>query len=136
MKNENALLVEQNEKILSDYQQLEWEKTLSDEEIIKIKTEKEEIIRERFAYYTEGIVLTKELKDKITELHLLEKQSNDLRDKYKKAQEKLQDICISDEGLRTEIQKISDELRHIKESKEWKLIKRIRGIFRGKKNDG
>ena len=136
LKNENALLVEQNEKILSDYQQLEWEKTLSDEEIIKIKTEKEEIIRERFAYYTEGIVLTKELKDKITELHLLEKQSNDLRDKYKKAQEKLQDICISDEGLRTEIQKISDELRHIKESKEWKLIKRIRGIFRGKKNDG
>lgn len=136
LKSENTLLKEENKKIWSDYQQLEQEKNFSNEENIKIKIENEDINRKMYVYYTESMVLTKELKDKITELHSLEKQNNELRDKYKKVQGDLHDVCISDKELRLELEKISDELQQIKESKEWKLIEKIRGIFRGKRNDG
>lgn len=136
LKDEKYSLIEENKKILSNYHQLMQEKTLSDNEILKIKIEKEEIIREKYAYYIESMVLTKELKDKITEFYSLEKQNNELCDRYKKVQEELHNVVISDEQLKIEITKTADELRQIKESTEWKLIKKFRDIFRGKRNDG
>lgn len=136
LNNDIALLVEKNGKLLSDFQQLEREKLLSDEIIAKMKTEKEDLIREKYAYYTEAIVLTKELKDKIIEFHLLEKYNKELKENYNKVQEELHTVCTFDEELKSEMEKIADELQQIKESKEWRLINKIRGVFRGKGNNG
>lgn len=136
LTNTNSSLREENKRILSSYEELEKQKALSDKEIIKIEKEKEEIVREEYVYFTECQVLTKELKDKITEFHLLENQNNELRKKYQKMQSELCDIRLSDGELKMEINRISDELQQIKESKEWKIIKKIRGIFRGKRNNG